>query len=318
MKLSLVIPFYNAENFIVECLLSITRQVEPLCEIVLVDDGSTDNSSYLIENEFLHELESGLFVLVRINNSGPGEARNVGVKASRGDYVGFLDSDDLLLPGYFMTVLSVIKNTAPQIIQFYCTRFVTGLLEKGEIIKIHRKPSGFYQMAEVRNDIFGVGKWFPCVRIFKRHLLVQNPFPPEKVFYEDLITLPFIFFQDIPIVLINQPLVAYRDNAIGTTRNHHPEHLETLKKYFKKIAEMPRIIALDALILNVSRTIIYFSVEFNKPKSEIIEYIKVVKKIVKKRDLLIILSMPEIVLLYCPSFYFCFEKTRRFFKNCCG
>jgi len=107
--LSIIIPNYNGISFLHTCLESVRAQISTDCEVIIVDDGSTDDSVKLIQKEFLEELESGKFKLIRTNNSGPGAARNIGIKAAQGDYIGFLDSDDFILPGYIENVDLVKK-----------------------------------------------------------------------------------------------------------------------------------------------------------------------------------------------------------------
>ena len=123
--ISLVIPVYKAERFLLDCLQSVTAEIRDECEVILVDDGSPDGSVSIIRENCGAYLDSGQFKLIRIENSGPGEARNVGVRAARGSYIGFLDSDDILLPGFFDDVLEAIRNQAADIIQFHCSRFAS-------------------------------------------------------------------------------------------------------------------------------------------------------------------------------------------------
>lgn len=96
MLFSIIIPVYNAKNSLNECALSILQQAFEDCEIILVDDGSTDGSSALCDS--LAEKCPKIRVLHQ-NNKGPGVARNAGLAAAKGEYVLFADSDDFLEPG---------------------------------------------------------------------------------------------------------------------------------------------------------------------------------------------------------------------------
>lgn len=94
-KVSVIIPVYNAEKYLEECIASILQQKHRNLEIILVDDESTDNSPQIIERQ------CGLdkrFVHIRISNHGPAYARNIGLDRATGDYILFLDNDDLLAP----------------------------------------------------------------------------------------------------------------------------------------------------------------------------------------------------------------------------
>ncbi|MGN1139127.1 MAG: glycosyltransferase family 2 protein [Ruminococcus sp.] len=95
--LSIIIPVYNAEKFIDRCLKSITNEIAENTEVVIVDDGSTDNS-YEICKSFENQYSS--FRVIHKNNEGVSVARNVGIENSRGKYILFLDADDWLETGW--------------------------------------------------------------------------------------------------------------------------------------------------------------------------------------------------------------------------
>jgi len=312
--ISLVIPFYNSELFIKDCLASVFSQIESSCEVILVNDGSEDNSVEIVKKNFGKYIENGQCVLVHIANSGPGEARNVGIRAARGKYIGFLDSDDLLLANYFKENLRIIKNYRPQIIQFHCIRLHLRLQRK-TLTHIHRIPKGMYELKDVRNDIFGIGKWFPSTRVFLKELLEQNPFPKERIFYEDLITLPFIFMRNASIFLLDIPLVLYRDNAFGTTHNHHVTHFETLKAFWFRILQLPKSLATDALAVQVARTIIYFIVELRLKNVSIFPIVEVIRNIQTKRELSNFLGKGDNLFLQFPLAYVYGEHVRHTLKR---
>lgn len=96
IEISVIIPAFNAEAFLPKCLSSLKEQSFKDFEVILVDDGSQDNTSHVAE-EFLNN-SSLSFTVIRQNNSGEGAARNAGIRHSRGKYLFFLDSDDYLNP----------------------------------------------------------------------------------------------------------------------------------------------------------------------------------------------------------------------------
>jgi glycosyltransferase involved in cell wall biosynthesis len=94
VQLSVVIPAYNADRYISKCLDSIlTQEDSPTFEVVVVDDGSTDDTAAIVEQHFPSVR------LIRKPNGGPGSGRNCGVAAARGEVIIFIDADDLMLPG---------------------------------------------------------------------------------------------------------------------------------------------------------------------------------------------------------------------------
>ena len=92
IKVSIIIPVYNAERYINECLSSVQRQSLKEIEIICIDDGSTDTSKEII-NSF--QKSDSRIKYYHQNNQGSGVARNYGIDVATGEYIAFLDSDDL-------------------------------------------------------------------------------------------------------------------------------------------------------------------------------------------------------------------------------
>ena len=95
---SIIVPIYNSGNYLKRCLKSIREQQYKRIEVIMVDDGSTDNSAAIAKQFQKKDLR---FHYYWQNNSGPASARNLGISVSTGDYICFADSDDVLLPHYF-------------------------------------------------------------------------------------------------------------------------------------------------------------------------------------------------------------------------
>ena len=91
-KVSIIIPIFNTENFLSDCLNSVVNQTLKEIEIICIDDGSTDNSSKILEN---YNKFDDRFIIINQKNKGSGFSRNKGIDISRGKYISFLDSDDM-------------------------------------------------------------------------------------------------------------------------------------------------------------------------------------------------------------------------------
>ncbi len=91
--ISVIIPAYNREKTIERCIDSVLSQTYPVDEIIVVDDGSTDDTVKRVEN-----INNGIIRILEQNHKGAQAARNLGIKAAKGDYIAFLDSDDEWLP----------------------------------------------------------------------------------------------------------------------------------------------------------------------------------------------------------------------------
>lgn len=119
IKISVIIPFYNAEKYLAKCLESVVSQTLKEIEIILIDDCSLDNSGN-IANEFAQKDER-IEPIANSKNQGQGFSRNMGVKISKGEYIAFVDSDDWLELQMFENLYKKAKETDSDIIkgQFY-------------------------------------------------------------------------------------------------------------------------------------------------------------------------------------------------------
>lgn len=146
--LSVIVPIYNAESTLKSCVESILRQNVEKMEIILVDDGSSDNS-YNIAEEFYLE-NPGTIRLHKKENGGEASARNFGLSMAKGEWVGFVDNDDIIKPDYYKTIIDVMSecSTIPDLVITGCTRLENGVE--------YPKPckSGFVSRQDFAKNIF--------------------------------------------------------------------------------------------------------------------------------------------------------------------
>ena len=102
MKISVIIPVYNTETYVGKCIKSILNQTVKDLEIIIIDDGSTDQSLMICEK---FQKQDSRIVLVSQTNRGVSEARNKGMELATGDWISFIDSDDYLDPDFYETLL---------------------------------------------------------------------------------------------------------------------------------------------------------------------------------------------------------------------
>ncbi|MCM2138013.1 glycosyltransferase family 2 protein [Vagococcus fluvialis] len=115
MPISVIIPMYNAEKSIIKTLNSLKKQINQNFEIIIIDDGSTDNSLNLV-SIYDEQNKDMRIKMISQKNSGPSKARNTGIKNCTSKYVMFVDSDDLVYPDFIGKMLNEIENNSCQLV----------------------------------------------------------------------------------------------------------------------------------------------------------------------------------------------------------
>ena len=184
-QLSLIVPIYNASSYIEECLSSLVAQTMDDIEVLLVDDHGSDDSM-TIAQRFVETHPSGktFRFLSTPHNMGPGPARNIGIEAARGRYVGFVDSDDRVEKDYVETLLSLFdKDTAFTACSYkYELRNNKSFKNKKEKIKTFTKSEA---LKEVISDKTFFG--FTWNKMYKKSILKDIRYNKEVHAGEDLV-----------------------------------------------------------------------------------------------------------------------------------
>jgi glycosyltransferase involved in cell wall biosynthesis len=136
MKHSVIIPAYNAAAYIQECIESALSQLGPNDEIVVVDDGSTDTTV----NELGKMRDARVHLLSQPSNRGAAAARNRALEVVSGDYVHFLDHDDLWSPERMTVLSSVIERLQPDIVSGWVEHFYCPSLTQSQTSQFHLPP----------------------------------------------------------------------------------------------------------------------------------------------------------------------------------
>lgn len=175
---SIIIPLYNKAKYICKSIDSVLGQSFGDFEIIVVDDGSTDDSKSIVQNHYKH-LDN--LSIITQTNAGPAAARNTGVENASGDWVLFLDADDLMLPDALSIFHSLIKKNEG-IAYIICNYYVqcNGKKSLFQILPIEGvlKLPFFYEFAGWMSDR-------PGSAIYKRELVLRFPFNPKLRRYED-------------------------------------------------------------------------------------------------------------------------------------
>jgi len=165
MKISVIIPVYNAESYLKSCIDSVLSQTYSDFELILVDDGSIDNSGVICDT---YALKDSRIRVVHKKNSGAGEARNTGIKISKGEYLVFVDSDDRLSEDYFERLSKHDEDVV--------FIDVDDVDDKGNIIKKEHMSDyrNLSKMEFLRRQMIGSLPWGGVRKCVKRSHITNN------------------------------------------------------------------------------------------------------------------------------------------------
>ena len=230
--LTVVIPVYNVEKYLKRCIDSILIQEWKNYEILLVDDGSTDNSPQICED---YAKAYDIISVIHKENGGLSEARNTGISNAEGEYVYFLDSDDWIEPNTFSDLAEVIESDQYDIISFN-QEFVKS---EHDIIKSDSKRTKRLTGKEALIDMFSYGfiTGFATDKIYRKALFTKNTiqFPVGK-YYEDLGTNYKLFLAAKKVYATNQKYYHYLiDNPDAITQSWNEKKLRDMFEFYKEV-----------------------------------------------------------------------------------
>ena len=200
-KISIIIPFYNVENYIEKCINSVKAQTFTEFECILIDDESPDNSKQIAEK--LIENDSRFKIISQLNK-GLGGARNTGLDNAKGDWIAFLDSDDWW---HFDFLEKMYYYATQNDVDIINCRY-ENVNNTGETIGINPTlPIGNYTNKE---QLISFYLTYPTAwnKLYRKKLWNNLRFP-EKVYYEDLATVFQLVFKAQNILFVDDILVSY-------------------------------------------------------------------------------------------------------------
>jgi len=215
--ISVLVPVYNVEKYLHRCLDSILAQTYTDYEIVLVDDGSTDQSGALCD---AYAAEHACIRVIHQANAGLAQVRNVSVAAARGEYITFVDSDDAIEPEYLETLMRDLRETGSDIA--ICSWSEVSDDGKRTELRWDHKEKGFqvwtnqqavkallYQKG-IDNNMWG--------KLYTRAVLEDVVFPAGKV-YEDIAVAYQIFMKGKRVCYRPEALYRYTCNTSGISQS---------------------------------------------------------------------------------------------------
>lgn len=215
--ISVIVPVYNVEAYLVRCLDSIIAQTYRNLEIIIINDGSPDRCP-VIAGEYAEK--DRRICLIHQENAGVSESRNVGMRLSHGSYLSFIDSDDFIDPDYYETLYRILYSNNADI--SICNKRIINftvecLFPAPDIPEGVTLFSGSEALTELVND-----KWlcnYTWDKLFKKELFDGIEFPKGRVF-EDIAIMHKIFYRAKTLAITNEIKYNYtiRNNSITGLR----------------------------------------------------------------------------------------------------
>ncbi len=238
--ISVIVPIYKVEKYLDRCINSIINQTYHNLEILLVDDGSPDNSGKICDE---YAQKDKRIKVIHKQNGGLSDARNAALKIAQGDYIGFVDSDDYIKEDMFETLfrLSEENNAEISIVSYYelIEDRLISVRDSGELQIMDKIEAIKELLIDTKIQSYAWNK------LFKKELFNGITFPTGKNF-EDIATTLILFEKCNKVVLLEEPKYYYirRNDSIVGIRNYktYYDYLEVIKdKYFYLKDKYPEI-----------------------------------------------------------------------------
>jgi glycosyltransferase involved in cell wall biosynthesis len=227
---SIIIPIFNTSRYLDKCLKSIINQTFKNLEIILINDGSTDDSLLICEK---YQKTDSRIIILNKTNEGAASARNLGLDFASGEYIGFIDSDDFVHPKMYEKLVDISKK--------YNTDIAFCNFHEGNINQ--KKINQDYDIFEINkfdllNDMYTSKATSAVVvwnKLFKKHLFNNIRYPKNHIIDDEAIIYKLIFFSS-KVYYTSEKLYYYTYNpsSITKTKYFNPKKILFLESLHEK------------------------------------------------------------------------------------
>ncbi|WP_312902110.1 glycosyltransferase family 2 protein [Chryseobacterium taichungense] len=285
-KVSVIVPVYNVENYLTQCLESLVNQTHQNIEILVVNDGSKDNSEQIIR-EYTRKYPEKIKSFTK-ENGGLSDARNFGIDKATGDFIGFVDSDDYVSPFMFEEMVMLAEKYHAEMV--ICN--IQKVNDRGKVIqKLTQIPDMPENIDLERNfSVFSDISYFACNKLFKSELFKEKRFK-RNVHFEDIQLIPQLLLECKTIAQTQSFHYNYLERADSITKTHTEKGLDILKAvedvevFFEKTAYSDRLLELKnfQIFEGVYSFIAYLA--FVKDDDVFYKMCEMLEQFMKKRDI---------------------------------
>ena len=285
--ISIVIPIYNAEKYLEECLNSIKNQTYKNFEVIMVNDGSKDDSETICMN-FLRS--DSRFRYLKKENGGVSSARNVGLDNVEGDYITFIDADDWVDENYLDLLITTVKKNHSDIVVssykqfnnidvFYLRAYS---LQEKYLLNFERMNRDDFLTIFPKLMSTNVCFNNAVAKLFRKELVNDLRFDTSIKYGEDLDFYFRLYLNVDSISYVDEPTYVYRMHGDSTTSNFNQEHAEQELSIFKQMHEKIQEIGLPSIhYFNKLKKLLELRMDFLENKVLLNEYFNFLKNIEK-------------------------------------
>lgn len=225
-KVSVIVPVYNTEKYLPRCIESILAQTFTDFELILVNDGSTDNSGKICDE---YAKKDSRIVVIHKENGGASSARNKGLEIVQGEWISFVDSDDYILVTHFQSIYTINSNVELKI----------GEMEtfSNDIIRISPIIHKIISVSEIISNYKSVNLYSPCSKLYKKNIIVNN-----GLRFDENVTVSEDLLFNLKYLLLCKriefcPNAIYRYNKVENFIDKHPLTVHEIKYNLEIISQ---------------------------------------------------------------------------------
>ena len=232
-RLSVIVPVYNVEPFLPACIESILRQTLLDFELILIDDGSPDRCGEICED---YAARDSRIRVIHQTNHGVSYARNIGLRIAAGDYIGFVDPDDLIDSEMYAELIHALEASS-------CDIAICGFsycAEDGSFLREEPIPAGVFSQRDLLLSIYGMPNPFHgsmCNKLFSRKILDGLTYDEAVSIGEDWLLLYDCYERAAKAVSVKNCFYTVRLRDNSATRKYDAElymkKLETYHRLFR-------------------------------------------------------------------------------------
>ncbi len=211
-EISVIIPVYNVEKFIGRCLLSLVGQTFRSYEVIAVNDGSTDSSGDILRS-FAEKYD--FIKVIDQKNAGASKARNAAIRAARGKYFSFVDSDDYVAPTFLEELYYACKDYDADI---SCCYYYFHYIENDLLLEYPFRCKGVLDRTQAMKKLLHDVQIQSLLwnKLYRRELFTDYNITFPSMCFEDIATLDKIFLHANRVVVLDRPLYYYNQHASST------------------------------------------------------------------------------------------------------